>query len=153
MKIKIALSFFLFFSSIMLYAQDESSLKGKTGPVIAATTGKDPIIVLDGLILSKSDYLKLHIDKSYSKRFRIRSLNENEAKKKYEITNKDGIVEIKTDLLYVLNNECLTFKSKVKLTKLRDADILDIKLLTKEDAIKKYGHFGRNGAILIQSKN
>ncbi len=152
MKIKIILLFFLLFSSIMLYAQCESSLKGKTGPTIVAATGKDPIIVLDGLILSKSDYLKLNINESYSKKFRIRSLNEIKAKKKYEITNEDGVVEIKTNLLYVLNNECLTLENRVKLIKLTDADILDMELLSKEDAKKNYGNLGRNGAIIIKTK-
>lgn len=152
MKVKISFLFFFFFSFIMLYAQDENSLKGKAGPVIAATSGKDPIIILDGLILSKVDYLKLNIDKSYSKKFKIKAISEEKARKKYGITNKDGIVEIKTNLLYVLDSECLTSESKTKLSKLTQADILDIMMLKKEDAVKEYGKLGRNGAFMIKIK-
>jgi hypothetical protein len=136
----------------MLYAQEENSLKGKTGPIIIATTGNDPIILLDGLILSKIDYLKLNIDESYSKKFKIKALSEKEAKKEYGITNKDGIVEIKTNLLYVLDNEYLTSESEKKLSKLTQGNILDMKVLKKEDAIKEYGKFGRNGAFIIKTK-
>lgn len=71
MKLKISF-LFLCFSSIMLYAQDENSLKGKTGPTIIATKGSDPTVILDGLILSKNDFLKINIDESYSKSLRLR---------------------------------------------------------------------------------
>lgn len=152
MKIKI-IFFFLSLSSIMLYAQEENSLKGKTGPIIIATKGSDPIISLDGLILSKIDYLNLNIDESYSNKFKIKALSEKEAKRKYRITNKDGVVEIKTNLLYVLNDECLTSESNTILSKVTQADILDIKMLKKDDAIKEYGKLGRNGALIIKTKN
>ena len=136
----------------MLYAQEGNALKGKTGPIIIATKCKDPIISMDGLILSKTDYQNLKIDESYSKKFKIKVLSEKEAKRKYKITNKDGVVEIKTNLLYVLNGECLTSKNISVLSKVTQTDILDIKLLKKDDAIKKYGKSGRNGALIIKTK-
>lgn len=153
MRIKI--TFFFLFFSLILHAQDENSLKGKTGPTIipVITTGNNPIIILDGLILSKIEYLKLNIDESYSKKFKIKVLSEREAIKKYEIINIDGIVEIKTDLLYVLNNEYLTTsKSKKKLSKLTQTNILDITMLKKEDAVKEYDKLGRHGALIIRTK-
>jgi hypothetical protein len=136
----------------MLYGQDENSLKGKTGPVILSEASKNPSIIMDGLILSKSDYLKLNIDKSYSKKFRINVLNEKESAEEYNVFNKDGIVKIKTNLLYVIDNKPLTVKNKVSLSKLDSANIIYMKMLNKEDAIKAYGKLGGNGALLIKTK-
>lgn len=149
MKVKISF-LILFFSSITLYAQDVNSLKGKTGPTIIATKGNDqypPLYVLDGLRISQEKFAELKIDKHCIKKIKVSE--DCDSTQKF-----NGIITVYSKLLIVLNDKSL-FNSNDKieaLSKLKQDEVLSFRMLDKQEALNKYGKYGKFGALIIKTK-
>lgn len=105
-----------------------------------------PLIVLDGLEISPEDIEEWGIEKHVIKRV------------KYETTSDGsrgycGIIRLYSKFLIVLDDELLgNTKEKVNtLSNIKRESISSIKMIDKQEAVRKFGKKGKHGALLIQT--
>lgn len=104
-----------------------------------------PLIILDGLEISPEEIAEWGIEKQVIKRI------------KYETTSDSsrgycGIIRLYSKMLIALNDSLLVnSKEKVdSLSKIKREAISSIKMIDRQEAVRRYGRKGKYGALLIQ---
>jgi TonB family protein len=109
--------------------------------------GPPPIYVVDGYIISADEAEKIDPESIES----ITILKDKFTTEKYGEKGKDGVIEITSKgksakMLVIINGDV---NEKEGMSKINTEDIESMKVLKDEDAVKKYGDKGKNGAIEV----
>jgi TonB family protein len=109
--------------------------------------GPPPIYVVDGYIISADEAEKIDPESIES----ITILKDKFTTEKYGEKGKDGVIEITSKgksakMLVIINGDV---NEKEGMSKINTEDIEYMKVLKDEDAVKKYGDKGKNGAIEV----
>jgi len=138
----------LFLSFNIAYNQQDTISSIKLGHKVSEYP---PLYIFDGLKIDQDKFIELKIDKSCIKRIKIdENYSFSDNTKAYK-----GSITIYSKMLVVLNDK-LFFNSKDKkamLSQVKQEEISLITALSKEEAHKKYGKAGKNGALIIKTKN
>ena len=108
-----------------------------------------PLIVLDGLEITREEIEEWGIEKKVIKRIKL-DLESEECSRGY-----CGIIRLYSKMLISLDGSLLV-NSKEKedsLSKIKREDISLIKMIDKQEAVRQYGKKGKYGALLIQTEN
>ena len=109
--------------------------------------GPPPIYVVDGYIISADEAEKIDPESIES----ITILKDKSTTEKYGEKGKDGVIEITSKgksakMLVIING---AVNEKEGMSKINTEDIKSMTVLKDEDAVKKYGDKGKNGAIEV----
>ncbi len=108
-----------------------------------------PLVLLDGLEISQKKLAEFMLDEHCFKKFkRINDYCSSDTTLKY-----CGAVSIQSKLLIVLNDRLLyDRKEKTEtLSKIKQSDVLEYKMLSQQDALEKYGKRGKFGALVLNT--
>lgn len=108
-----------------------------------------PLVLLDGLEISQKNLAEFMLDEHCFKKIkRINDYCSSDTTLKY-----CGAVSIQSKLLIVLNDRLLyDRKEKTEaLSKIKQSDVLEYKMLSQQDALEKYGKRGKFGALVVKT--
>jgi hypothetical protein len=138
---------FFFLTFNIAYSQYDAVSNIKIGHEISPYP---PLYILDGLKISQEKFSRLKIDKNC-----IRKIKVNEGYSYSDSTQKfNGLITVYSKLLVVLNDKSL-FDSKDKiesLSKLKEDDVISLRMLNKQEALEIYGKYGKYGALIIKTE-
>lgn len=108
-----------------------------------------PLVLLDGLEISQKKLVEFNLDEHCIKKVKlINDYCSSDTNLKY-----CGAVSIQSELLIVLNDRLLyDRKEKTEtLSKIKQSDVLEYKMLSKQEALGKYGKRGKFGALVLNT--
>jgi hypothetical protein len=148
--------FIFWFGIVSTYGQKEAeqSLLGKTGPeLISYDTINQPIILLDGLMITYKEYISLQFTNREKRNFKIQKKDYKETDNKFCKKEKKSVLLIYTKFLFVIDDKLLkTYNEKIKvLSSIEGKDTFMIKKIEKKEAINRFGKCGKYGAIEVKS--
>lgn len=110
-----------------------------------------PLYVLDGLLLDSTLFFELSFEKKQIKK--TVALNASDALKKYGDKGQNGVIEVYTKVLIVLNGtKLLSCEEKVKQLSYININQKNVlKLIRRAEAIEIYGKQAKYGAIQIDT--
>lgn len=109
-----------------------------------------PLVILDGLEISQKNLAEFMLDEHCFKKIkRINDYCSSDTTLKY-----CGAVSIQSKLLIVINDRLLCDrKEKTEtLSKIKQSDVLEYKMLNKQEALEKFGKCGKFGALMVKTK-
>ncbi len=108
-----------------------------------------PLVLLDGLEISQKKLVEFNLDEHCIKKVKlINDYCSSDTNLKY-----CGAVSIQSKLLIVLNDRLLYSRQEKTetLSKIKQSDVLEYKMLSKQEALEKYGKRGKFGALVIKT--
>ncbi len=136
---------FIILSFNVVYGQSDT-LRIRLGHT---TLPYSPLVLLDGLEISQEKLVEINLDEHCIKKVKlINDYCSSDTNLKY-----CGAVSIQSKLLIVLNDRLLyDRKEKTEtLSKIKQSDVLEYKMLSKQEALEKYGKRGKFGALVLNT--